>query len=112
MPSGTIAAIVGSIVIIILLTIAYLLLTNRQSKTKTPFETWSNHYDSQKPRPSTPIPHINAQTTTPDIHHFYNKKPRLSISQNTAFTPYVAEQRRNSQRNSVQFRNAVTKFDL
>jgi hypothetical protein len=122
MSSGTIAAIIVSIVLMILFVLVFLFIMNRRQKVKTPFEIWTDHYETQKTRSPTQIPHINTQTS-PDIHHFYNKSPtprqrlsispqRLSISPNTAFSPYVATQQRNSQRNSAQFRHATTKFDL
>jgi hypothetical protein len=94
-------------------------IINRRQKSKTPFEAWAEHYDKNARRPDTPI---NNQQNE-DIHHFYKKSPRLSISQNTAFTPYVSGRipQRNSiighqtnspERRSIQFRNTQPKFEL
>jgi len=121
--TATISAVVACIIVFLIIIGVCVFLINKRQKEKTPFEIWTTHYSNKAAnRPTS----IQQPIGNEDIHHFYTKSPRLSISPNTAFTPHVSgriQQHRNSkighqtnlperERSSIQFRNAQTKYEL
>ena len=88
--STTIGATVGCSILLILLMLACVFLIRKQSK--TPYEIWSTHYNTNnKPVDTPPI-------EREDIHHFYHRSPRPSVNVYPRFTPHVSgrETLRNS----------------
>jgi len=82
--SGTIAAVIACVVVFIILISVCVYLLNRNKTKSSPFERWTSHY-SNKNQQTQQLPVVND-----DIHHFYNRTPRPSISPNPVFTPHIS----------------------
>ena len=82
--SGTIAAVIACVVVFIILISVCVYILNRKTTKSSPFERWTSHY-SNKNQQTQQVPVVND-----DIHHFYNRTPRPSISPNPVFTPHIS----------------------
>jgi hypothetical protein len=63
---------------------ACIYLLNRKTTKPSPFERWTSHYSDKNKAPQQ-NPVVNE-----DIHHFYTRTPRPSISPNPVFTPHIS----------------------
>ena len=94
---------VGCLVIILALIFACVIYANNKKEKLSPYQIWSAHYSNKanvaKETDAVHTPHHSQTNMNEDIHHFYSKSPRLSINQNTTFTPHLSTKTayRNSQ---------------
>jgi hypothetical protein len=93
MSTGTLSAIIVSIIVFLVIIGGCVFFINSKQK-HTPFEKWVNYYSTDPRNKTDPRNTIdinkNTHVVNDDIHHFYNKNPRLSVNPNPIFTPHVS----------------------
>jgi len=94
-PTGTIVAAVGCSVVLLIMIGVCVYAINKKSNS-TPYETWTTYYQN-KSRQSMNV--TQNDVLTDDIHHYYRKPNRLSVTPKTTV--------RNSQMHHSQVNSAL-----
>ena len=105
-PTTTIASIVVGVVVFLII-IGLIVFCIHKKNRMSPYEIWSTHYSDNKKNKTVLNPSVNE-----DIHHFYSKGQRPSMSPNPVFTPHLSANpsyrnsqlggKLGSQRNSIR----------